>query len=119
MRNSRADSRVYQLGQLFSDIAAAYKAVDIPLKVPDGSKPFPDEGTSVAEGVAIEFRCESLNPFNLLYSLTKGHCLLRNVSFRYPESNYWALKGVSFTLRKGGLCVSQTYTSQGSDSTIY
>jgi hypothetical protein len=33
-----------------------YEIVDVPNQVPDGKKPFPEDESSLRQGVAIEFR---------------------------------------------------------------
>lgn len=53
-------------------------------KIPDGTVPFPEDIQSLASGIAVEFR---------------------NVSFRYPGKDDFALQNVSFKIGKGQLCV--------------
>lgn len=61
-----------------------YDVAKIPNRITDGTVPFPEDAQSIRHGVALEFR---------------------NVSFRYPGSETYALKNVSFKISAGQLCV--------------
>lgn len=61
-----------------------YEVSEIRNRVTDGTTPFPENSTSLGLGISIEFR---------------------NVSFKYPESQSYALKNVSFKIERGQLCV--------------
>ena len=76
-----------QFGSIADQLATVrkmYDIVNIPNRVPDGTVPFPEDAQKVKSGIAVEFR---------------------NVSFRYPDSEQWALRDVSFKLLPGQLCV--------------
>ncbi|KAF8724831.1 hypothetical protein AX14_008579 [Amanita brunnescens Koide BX004] len=61
-----------------------YEVLEIPNKVPDGSVSFPENQKSLEIGISIEFR---------------------SVSFRYPDTDRYALRNVSFKIETGQLCV--------------
>ncbi|KAI0762243.1 P-loop containing nucleoside triphosphate hydrolase protein [Fomes fomentarius] len=65
-------------------IRKIYEVVNIPNLVPDGVIPFPEDTAKIRCGISIEFR---------------------NVSFKYPESDQYALRNISFSLDVGQLCV--------------
>lgn len=69
----------------FDDIRTLYEIENIPNKVVDGVEPFPEDKQSLRSGISVEFR---------------------NVSFRYPDTEKYALRDVSFKLEAGQLCVS-------------
>ncbi|KAG6819629.1 hypothetical protein H0H93_010049 [Arthromyces matolae] len=72
------------LTQKFADIRRLYAVENIPNRVLDGTESFPEDGRSLELGISIEFR---------------------NVYFRYPTSEVYVLKDVSFRIEKGQLCV--------------
>ncbi|RPD64048.1 HlyB/MsbA family ABC transporter [Lentinus tigrinus ALCF2SS1-6] len=62
-----------------------YEMGNIPNIVPDGTLPFPvDPSDKTGSGISVEFR---------------------DVTFKYPDAKKYALRGVSFTLLPGQLCV--------------
>ncbi|KAH9054292.1 HlyB/MsbA family ABC transporter [Lactarius vividus] len=67
-----------------SSLRRLYEAENIPNKVVDGTIPFPENAQSISSGISLEFR---------------------NVSFRYPGSEQYALRDVSFKVLPGQLCV--------------
>ncbi|EMD41265.1 hypothetical protein CERSUDRAFT_146118 [Gelatoporia subvermispora B] len=67
-----------------ADIRALHDVAQIPNKVRDGSQPFPEDTQKIGSGVVLEFR---------------------NVSFKYPSSESYALRNVSFKLLAGQLCI--------------
>jgi len=76
-----------QFGSIADQLATVrkmYDIVNIPNRVPDGTVPFPEDAQKAKAGITVEFR---------------------NVSFRYPDSEDWALRDVSFKLLPGQLCV--------------
>ncbi|KAI0726052.1 P-loop containing nucleoside triphosphate hydrolase protein [Fomitopsis betulina] len=76
-----------QFGSIADQLATVrrmYDIVNIPNRVPDGTVPFPEDTQKVRSGITVEFR---------------------NVSYRYPDSENWALRHVSFKLLPGQLCV--------------
>ncbi|KAI0027002.1 HlyB/MsbA family ABC transporter [Vararia minispora EC-137] len=72
------------LAEKLSSLRKLYEADKIPVKVPDGTRPFPEDTRSLYAGVSLE---------------------LRNVSFRYPGSDRDAVNNISFKLEPGQLCV--------------
>ncbi|KAI0079057.1 P-loop containing nucleoside triphosphate hydrolase protein [Panus rudis PR-1116 ss-1] len=76
-----------QTDSVADHIASVRKLYDI-LKVPnivvDGTVPFPEDKQKVKSGISLEFR---------------------NVSFKYPGAQEYALRDVSFKLEQGQLCV--------------
>ncbi|CDO69837.1 hypothetical protein BN946_scf184803.g35 [Trametes cinnabarina] len=78
---------IEQTGSITDQLAAVrklYSVAHIPNRIPDGTVPFPEDAQKLRHGVALEFR---------------------NVSFRYPGSERYALRDVSFKLDAGQLCV--------------
>ncbi|KAI0791831.1 P-loop containing nucleoside triphosphate hydrolase protein [Abortiporus biennis] len=78
---------VEQTGSIAEQLSLVRKLYDVLLisnKIPDGSQPFPENQEKVKTGIAIEFR---------------------DVSFRYPGSDNYALHEISFKLDAGQLCV--------------
>ncbi|KAI0638774.1 P-loop containing nucleoside triphosphate hydrolase protein [Trametes polyzona] len=69
-----------QLGE----VRKLYEVVNMPNKVLDGTVSFPEDTAQVRHGVALEFR---------------------NVSFKYPGAEGYALRNVSFSILPGQLCV--------------
>ncbi|KAH9930399.1 P-loop containing nucleoside triphosphate hydrolase protein [Epithele typhae] len=67
-----------------STVRKLYEVTKISNRIQDGTKPFPEDAQKIKYGVALEFR---------------------NVSFRYPGSDMYALKNVSFKIAAGQLCV--------------
>ncbi|KAH9060046.1 HlyB/MsbA family ABC transporter [Lactarius vividus] len=67
-----------------SSLRKLYEAESIANKVADGTIPFPENAQSIGDGISLEFR---------------------DVSFRYPGSERYALRGVSFRVLAGQLCV--------------
>ncbi|KAF9650307.1 P-loop containing nucleoside triphosphate hydrolase protein [Thelephora ganbajun] len=72
------------IGEQFHKIRQLYEIHEIQNKVPDGIISFPEDSRSLVSGITVEFR---------------------NVSFRYPDSDDFALRDVSFKVEKGQLCV--------------
>ncbi|KAI9437632.1 HlyB/MsbA family ABC transporter [Lactarius indigo] len=85
---ARSINDIFQKMGSISDRLASlrklYEVDNIPNKVVDGTIPFPENARSISDGISLEFR---------------------NVSFRYPGSEQNALRGVSFKLLPGQLCV--------------
>ncbi|KAI0668740.1 P-loop containing nucleoside triphosphate hydrolase protein [Trametes maxima] len=61
-----------------------YDVAHIPNRIRDGTVPFPEDAQKIRHGVALEFR---------------------GVSFKYPGSERYALRDVSFKILAGQLCV--------------
>ncbi|KAK7060894.1 hypothetical protein VNI00_000627 [Paramarasmius palmivorus] len=68
----------------FATIRQLYEVMEVPNRILDGNIPYPENQQSLQHGVAVEFR---------------------NVSFRYPDCEEYALRNVSFKIEKGQLCV--------------
>ncbi|KAI0757787.1 HlyB/MsbA family ABC transporter [Daedaleopsis nitida] len=77
-------SRFQSVGNQLVSARDVYEAANIVNMVPDGTVAFPQVPEQVESGVSLEFR---------------------NVSFRYPDTEKYALRNVSFALRPGQLCV--------------
>ncbi|KAJ8457590.1 hypothetical protein ONZ45_g18253 [Pleurotus djamor] len=67
-----------------SRVRNLYEISNIPNKVVDGKEPYPENQQSLMMGMSIEFK---------------------NVSFKYPGSDSFALRNVSFKIERGQLCV--------------
>ncbi|PIL33930.1 ATP-binding cassette transporter [Ganoderma sinense ZZ0214-1] len=81
----------YRLANSTSSVAEQLAAVrklyevgNIKNKVQDGTVPFPEDASEIKSSVAVEFR---------------------NVSFKYPGAENYALRNISFKLAPGQLCV--------------
>ncbi|KAH8996475.1 HlyB/MsbA family ABC transporter [Lactarius hatsudake] len=72
------------MSERLSALRQLYEAGNIANNVADGATPFPENEQSIRDGIAIEFR---------------------NVSFRYPGSEDYALRDISFRVHPGQLCV--------------
>ncbi|KAH9180369.1 P-loop containing nucleoside triphosphate hydrolase protein [Lactarius sanguifluus] len=75
---------VESISTRLSSLRKLFEAENIANKDADGTIPFPENAQSIGDGISLEFR---------------------NVSFRYPGSERYALRGVSFRVLAGQLCV--------------
>ena len=94
----------------FHQIRQLYEISDIQNKVPDGKISFPEDSRSLASGVTVEFRCVTCSsnpPAPRVTETLWKFCASRNVSFRYPNKEDFALRNASFKIEKGQLCVSR------------
>ena len=93
------------IGEHFHKMRQMYEIHEIENKVLDGTVSFPEDSRSLESGITVEFRhvYPPLSPFVQLV-----HLLSRNVSFRYPGKDDFALRNISFKVEKGQLCVSAT-----------
>ena len=81
-----------------------YEARNIPNQIPDGTVPFPEDASQIWNGISMEFRY--VGSFILAKEVAKSFCVVaRNVSFKYPGADQYALRNVSFSLDPGQLCV--------------
>ena len=93
----------------FHQIRQLYEISDIQNKVSDGGISFPEDSRSLASGIAVEFRCVALTwnySASRVAEVLRELCARRNVSFRYPNKEDFALRDISFKIEKGRLCVS-------------
>lgn len=74
----------FSLSEQFASVRKLYEISMIPNRVVDGTISFPENQQTLKHGVSIEFR---------------------NVSFKYPGADKYALRDVSFTICAGQLCV--------------
>ena len=88
-------------GQL-SAVRKAYTAGNIPNTVPDGTVSFPSDPEKIKAGIELEFRCALSNSTPVSRYADARH---RDVSFKYPDADKYALKNISFKLLPGQLCV--------------
>uniref|UniRef100_A0A0W0G9X5 Putative P-loop containing nucleoside triphosphate hydrolase protein n=1 Tax=Moniliophthora roreri TaxID=221103 RepID=A0A0W0G9X5_MONRR len=77
-------SQTGSVADSFATIRQLYEIMEVPNRIADGDIPFPENTRSLQYGIAVEFR---------------------NVSFRYPECEEYALRNVSFKIEQGQLCV--------------
>ncbi|KAF8264169.1 P-loop containing nucleoside triphosphate hydrolase protein [Lactarius quietus] len=85
--SARIDFILHNSGSIsirLSNVRKLYDIENIKNKVVDGTVPFPENAQSIGDGISLEFR---------------------NVSFRYPGSEKYALRGISFRVLPGQLCV--------------
>ncbi|KAH9164211.1 HlyB/MsbA family ABC transporter [Lactarius sanguifluus] len=73
-----------RISDRLASLRKLHEAENIPNKIVDGTIPFPENAQSISDGISLEFR---------------------NVSFRYSGSELYALRGVSFKVLSGQLCV--------------
>ncbi|KAI0638773.1 P-loop containing nucleoside triphosphate hydrolase protein [Trametes polyzona] len=66
------------------EVRKLYEIASMPNQIPDGTIPFPEDAAQIRSGIALEFR---------------------NVSFKYPGAENYALRDVSFSVLPGQLCV--------------
>ncbi|OSD05596.1 P-loop containing nucleoside triphosphate hydrolase protein [Trametes coccinea BRFM310] len=71
-------------GDQLETVRKLYEVANVPNKVPDGTVPFPEDTAQIRTGFSLEFR---------------------NVSFKYPGAENYALRDVSFSVLPGQLCV--------------
>ncbi|KAG6332407.1 hypothetical protein ID866_6678 [Astraeus odoratus] len=74
----------FSLAEQFANVRKLYEITAIPNRIVDGTVPFPENQQTIARGISVEFR---------------------NVSFKYPEAEEYALYNVSFKISAGQLCV--------------
>ncbi|KAF9229816.1 P-loop containing nucleoside triphosphate hydrolase protein, partial [Gyrodon lividus] len=74
----------FSLAEQFASVRKLYEISEIPNRVIDGKTPFPENQQTLSHGISVEFR---------------------NVSFRYPGTDKYALHNVSFKIGAGQLCV--------------
>jgi len=72
------------VSERLSALRKLYEAGNIPNQVIDGTVPFPENEQSIRDGISLEFR---------------------DVSFKYPGSEEYALRNISFKVGPGQLCV--------------
>ncbi|TFK81137.1 P-loop containing nucleoside triphosphate hydrolase protein [Polyporus arcularius HHB13444] len=77
-------NRTWSIESRLTAVKRMYEVVEIANEIPDGKVPFPEEASEIRHGVALEFR---------------------NVSFKYPGTDRYALRNISFSIRPGQLCV--------------
>jgi len=83
-----------------ASVKRLYEVGNIPNRVGDGQEPFPENQQSLEMGISIEFRS-----CILIGASFSTHSSSRNVSFKYPGSDSFALHNISFRIEKGQLCV--------------
>jgi ABC-type multidrug transport system fused ATPase/permease subunit len=74
----------FSLAEQFANVRKLYEIENVQNKVVDGTIPFPEDQQALKSGISVEFR---------------------NVSFRYPGAEKYALHNVSFTIGAGQLCI--------------
>ena len=87
-----------------------YETQETKNKVVDGAISFPEDRQSLRSGITVEFRYVLFSSGSFLVAdVSPVFCALRNVSFRYPTKDDFALRDVSFKVEKGQLCVSEIH----------
>ncbi|KAG1765412.1 P-loop containing nucleoside triphosphate hydrolase protein [Suillus occidentalis] len=84
-------------GESFSLAGALYEIENVQNKVVDGAESFPENQQALKSGISVEFR---------------------NVSFRYPGAEKYALQNVSFTIGAGQLCVIVGVNGSGKSTVL-
>ncbi|THG96057.1 hypothetical protein EW026_g5703 [Hermanssonia centrifuga] len=72
------------IAEQLSTVRKLYEIKNIRNKIPDGVRSFPEDAQKTSSGISLEFR---------------------DVSFKYPGAQEYALQAVSFKLERGQLCV--------------
>ncbi|KAG1777296.1 P-loop containing nucleoside triphosphate hydrolase protein [Suillus placidus] len=87
----------FSLAEQFANVRKLYEIENVQNKVVDGTKPFPENQQALKSGISVEFR---------------------NVSFRYPGAEKYALHNVSFTIGAGQLCVIVGVNGSGKSTVL-
>lgn len=99
------------IGDRFHKVRQLYEIHEVQNKVLDGTVSFPEDSRSLTSGISVEFRYVLCSFCHLVFRVAEVFDFFvhsRNVSFRYPGSENFALRDVSFKIEKGQLCVSPT-----------
>lgn len=102
---------VQQTGSITDKLETVRKLYDvsnIQNRIKDGTVPYPEDAQKLKHGITIEFRLVSSIPLCTTLKLILERD--RNVSFKYPGSDAYALHDVSFKLLAGQLCVRMSYS---------
>ena len=95
------------IGEQFYNMRQMYEIDEIRNKVPDGAVSFPEDSRSLESGITVEFRCaHAFLESRHVVEVRSVYLPSRNISFRYPGKDDFALRNVSFKIEKGQLCVS-------------
>ena len=89
------------LAEQFANVRKLYEITNISNRIVDGTISFPEDQQTLRHGISIEFRQALACTINNITSPAP-----RNVSFRYPGSESYALRNTSFKIGAGQLCVS-------------
>jgi ABC-type multidrug transport system fused ATPase/permease subunit len=91
------------MAEQLASVRRLYEIENISNKVVDGREPYPENHQMLNDGISVEFRWISYP----LYFLDSQQLmfLYRNVSFKYPGTEKYALKNISFKIEPGHLCV--------------
>jgi len=95
-------SQTRNFSEQLLDLRKLFEAANIPNKIADGTVPFPENQQSIRDGISLEFRYVVLRPQFL--QIVYVDDLLRNVAFKYPGSEKYALRDISFRVEQGQLC---------------
>jgi len=98
------------IAERFHQVRQLYEIKNIPNDVVDGNISFPEDRQSLKSGISVEFRSVFSEP---PYRGTPRSPPSRNVSFKYPGSETFALRDISFKIDKGQLCVRESSCSAG------
>ena len=96
-------SQTRNFSEQLLDLRKLLEAKNIPNKIADGTVPFPENQQSIRDGISLEFRYVVFRPQFL--QIVHVDNLLRNVAFKYPGSEKYALRDISFRVEQGQLCV--------------
>lgn len=87
----------FSLAEQFSNVRKLYEIENVQNKVVDGAESFPENQQALKGGISVEFR---------------------NVSFRYPGAEKYALQNVSFTIGAGQLCIIVGVNGSGKSTVL-
>ena len=91
----------FSLAEQFGSVRKLYEITNIRNRIVDGNIPFPENHQTLRHGISIEFRQAEVSSIKNVISRAP-----RNVFFRYPGSESYVLRDVSFKIGPGQLCVS-------------
>ena len=96
------------IGDQLHKVRHIYETQKTQNKVVDGAVSFPEDRQSLRSGITVEFRYVLFSSGSFSAAdISPVFCAFRNVSFRYPTKDDFALRNVSFKVEKGQLCVSE------------
>jgi ABC-type multidrug transport system fused ATPase/permease subunit len=89
------------IAEKLSSVKRLYEVGNIPNRVVDGNESFPENEQSLEMGISVEFRYFPCSQYLAVLFTDQS----RNVTFKYPGNDSYALHNVSFKIEKGQLCV--------------
>ena len=101
------------MSETFASIRRLYEMNNVPNQLVDGSEPYPENKQTLSTGIAFEFMWVHFFPG---YWESGNVFHFRDVSFKYPGSDHYAIRNVSFKIEAGQLCVLVGFNGSGESS---